>query len=218
MPGQGTDNPARSAARQSALFTGPLIKMTRRKPLSTLHPEPLHSRRNFTRALGGLLAAPALMLSRHAPASGKPARTLRFAHTHTGEKLVITYTAGDRYVPSALTEINRFLRDFRTGDVHPIDPHLLDQLHMLTVLTASPAPFEVISGYRSPATNSSLRARSGGVASHSLLLDGRAIDIRLPDVALADLHQAAISLRAGGVGFYPGSNFVHVDTGRVRRW
>lgn len=180
--------------------------------------EPLQSRRNFTRALGGLLAAPALLLSRRAPARSTPTRTLRFAHTHTGEKLAITYTAGDRYVPSALTEINRFLRDFRTGDVHPIDPQLLDQLHMLAVLTASPAPFEVISGYRSPATNSGLRARSGGVATHSLHLDGRAIDIRLPDVALADLHQAAVSLRAGGVGFYPGSNFVHVDTGRVRRW
>jgi uncharacterized protein YcbK (DUF882 family) len=193
-------------------------KMTHHKPFSMQDSEPHHSRRRFTGALGTLLAAPALMLSRHAPASAAPSRTLRFDHTHTGEKLTVTYTAGDRYLPSAMLEINRFLRDFRTGDMHAIDPQLLDQLHMLATLTASPAPFEVISGYRSPATNSSLRARSGGVAAHSLHLDGRAIDIRLANVALADLREAALSLRAGGVGFYPESNFVHIDTGRVRRW
>ena len=192
--------------------------MTRRKPFCIPESEPHHSRRHFAGALGALLAAPALILSRHAPASGAPSRTLRFDHTHTGEKLTVTYTAGDRYLPSALMEINRFLRDFRTGDVHAIDPQLLDQLHTLATVTASPAPFEVISGYRSPATNDSLRAHSTGVAAHSLHLDGRAIDIRLADVALADLHQAAVSLRAGGVGFYPGSNFVHIDTGRVRYW
>lgn len=192
--------------------------MARDKPFSMQDPEPRHSRRRFTGALGTLLAAPALLLSRHAPASRAPSRTLRFDHTHTGEKLTVTYTAGDRYLPSALMEIKRFLRDFRTGDTHAIDPQLLDQLHMLAALTASPAPFEVISGYRSPATNSGLRAHSSGVASHSLHLDGRAIDIRLAHIALADLHEAAVSLRAGGVGFYPGSNFVHIDTGRVRRW
>ena len=95
---------------------------------------------------------------------------------------------------------------------------LLDQLHALATVTGSRAPFEVISGYRSPATNASLRAKSGGVAVHSLHLEGRAIDIRLADVSLADLRDAAISLQAGGVGFYPQSRFVHVDTGRVRRW
>jgi uncharacterized protein YcbK (DUF882 family) len=193
-------------------------KMTHRKPFSMQDSEPQHSRRRFAGALGTLLAAPALLLSRHTPASTAPSRTLRFDHTHTGEKLTVTYTAGDRYLPSALLEINRFLRDFRTGDVHAIDPQLLDQLHMLATLTASPSPFEVISGYRSPATNNSLRAHSSGVAAHSLHLDGRAIDIRLANVALADVHEAAVSLRAGGVGFYPGSNFVHIDTGRVRRW
>ena len=202
----------------------PASTMTRVSPPATEDGEPWHSRRRFAGALGTLLAAPALLLSRHAPASGAPSRTLRFDHTHTGEKLTVTYTAGDRYVPAALAEISRFLRDFRTGDVHPIDPQLLDQLHMLATLSAGPAPaqgtglFEVISGYRSPATNGMLREHSTGVASRSLHLDGRAIDIRLPRVALADLHSAALSLRAGGVGFYPGSNFVHIDTGRVRRW
>jgi uncharacterized protein YcbK (DUF882 family) len=192
--------------------------MTHRARFGIQDSEPTHSRRRFAGALGALFAAPALVLSRHAPASGAPSRTLRFDHTHTGEKLTVTYTAGERYLPSALLVIDRFLRDFRTGDVHPIDPQLLDQLHMLAAVTASPASFQVISGYRSPATNGSLRARSRGVAAHSLHLDGRAIDIRLPDVALADLREAAVSLRAGGVGFYPGSNFVHIDTGRVRRW
>jgi len=192
--------------------------MTHGKTFSNKHPELRPSRRRFAGALGTLLAAPGLMLSRHSPAAKAPSRTLSFDHTHTRERLTITYTAGDRYLPGALTEINRFLRDFRTGDVHAIDPQLLDQLHMLASLTASPAPFEVISGYRSPATNSGLRAHSGGVAEHSLHLDGRAIDIRLPDVKLAELHAAALSLRAGGVGYYPDSNFVHIDTGRIRRW
>ena len=192
--------------------------MTQRNPLGTSKAEPDQSRRRLSGALGVLLAAPALLLSRHAPARSAPSRTLRLSHTHTGEKLVVTYTAADHYLPAALTQINHFLRDFRTGEAHPIDPQLLDQLHMLATLTASPAPFEVISGYRSPATNTSLRSHSGGVAEHSLHLDGRAIDIRIADVALADLHQAAVSLRAGGVGFYPGSNFVHIDTGRVRKW
>ena len=179
---------------------------------------PKVTRRRFAGALGTMLAAPALLLSRHAPASASAPRTLSFGHTHTGERLTVTYTAGDRYVPAALSEVNRFLRDFRTGDVHPIDPQLLDQLYLLASITANPAPFEVISGYRSPATNGSLHARSSGVAEHSLHLDGRAIDIRLSGVKLPELHAAALSLRAGGVGYYPGSNFVHIDTGRLRRW
>lgn len=179
---------------------------------------PDRSRRRFAGALGTLLAAPALILSRHAPASTAPSRTLRFEHTHTDEKLAVTYTAGARYVPSALLKIDRFLRDFRTGEVHAIDPELLDQLHQLATVTGSSAPFEVISGYRSAATNTVLRTHGTGVASQSLHLDGRAIDIRLADVSIADLRDAAVSLRAGGVGFYPDSKFVHVDTGRVRRW
>ncbi|MEP7084526.1 MAG: YcbK family protein [Betaproteobacteria bacterium] len=179
---------------------------------------PNRSRRTFAGALGIVLAAPALMLSRHASASVAPPRTLRFDHTHTGEKLAIAYTACDRYLPAALQEISRFLRDFRTGEVHAIDPKLLDQLHQLATVTGSSAPFEVISGYRSAATNGILRSHSTGVASQSLHLEGRAIDIRLPNVGIADLRDAAISLRAGGVGFYPDSKFVHVDTGRLRRW
>ena len=165
------------------------------------------------------LAAPMVCLARRAHASPAP-RALRFEHTHTGEKLALTYAVGDQYVASALDRIAYFLRDFRNGATHVIDPALLDQLHLLGSSTATQAPFQVISGYRSPATNAMLRREGHGVAAQSLHLRGQAIDIRLADVALSDLRDAALSLRAGGVGFYPssGSDFVHIDTGRVRRW
>jgi uncharacterized protein YcbK (DUF882 family) len=160
-----------------------------------------------------------LCLPRRTHASAMP-RSLRFEHTHTGEKLALTYAVGDQYVASALDQIEHFLRDFRNGATHAIDPGLLDQLHLLSAATATRAPFQVISGYRSPATNAMLRREGHGVAAQSLHLQGKAIDIRLADIALADLRDAALSLRAGGVGFYPSpaSDFVHVDTGRVRRW
>ena len=150
-------------------------------------------------------------------ASVRP-RVLRFAHLHTAERLEVEYSDGSRYLPDALSAINQLLRDFRTGDVHPIDPKLLDLLHGLRTTTGSRRPFEIISGYRSPRTNASLRQHSDGVASGSLHMKGKAVDIRLSDVPLRDLRDAAVSLGRGGVGYYPASNFVHVDTGRVRRW
>ena len=172
-------------------------------------------RRGFLGA-GGIAAA-MLILPRRAHASASP-RSLTFRHTHTQERLAVTYAIGDRYEPDALDRVARFLRDFRNGEVHAIDPALLDQLHTLTSVTAGNATIDVISGYRSPATNRMLHERSHGVATQSLHLEGRAIDIRVAGVRLADLHDAALSLRAGGVGYYPASDFVHVDTGRVRRW
>ena len=158
-----------------------------------------------------------LLLSRRARASSAP-RALALAHTHTGEALTVTYAVGDNYVPDALLAIDHFLRDFRNGETHRIDPALLDQLHLLATVTAARTPFAVISGYRSPQTNLMLRQHGHGVAARSLHLQGQAIDIRLADVSLDELHAAALSLRAGGVGYYPVSDFVHVDTGRVRRW
>jgi len=160
-----------------------------------------------------------LCLSRRAGAAEAP-RELRFEHTHTGEVFALTYAAGARYLTTALDGLRHFLRDFRNGATHEIDPGLLDQLHLLAQITATRTPFQVISGYRSPETNQMLRREGHGVAAHSLHLEGRAIDIRLADVPLADLRDAALSLRAGGVGYYPSadSNFIHVDTGRVRRW
>ena len=179
---------------------------------------PAPTRRRLLGAAAALLASPILFVSQRSRANQGEERTLSFYHTHTAEALSITYARGDSYLPRAFVQVNWFLRDFRTGEVGAIDPQLLDQLHTLAEVTGSRAPYEVISGFRSVATNQALRQHGGGVAAHSLHLEGRAIDIRLGDVALADLRDASISLGAGGVGYYPQSQFVHLDTGRVRRW
>jgi len=140
------------------------------------------------------------------------------SRTHTGERLAIEYFSGGTYLPDALSAVNYFLRDFRTSNVHDIDPALLDLLHGLAATTETSRPFQVISGYRSPTTNEMLRHRSEGVAAGSLHMKGQAIDVRLGDVPLSKLRQAALGARRGGVGYYPTSDFVHVDTGRVRMW
>lgn len=174
------------------------------------------SRRQFIATLAA--AAPLLSAARLAGAAALEPRELRFSHTHTGERLAIEYFRNGTYLPDALSSVDQFLRDFRTGEIHVIDPRLLDLLHGLTSLTGSTRPYAVISGYRSPATNLLLRRQSEGVAAHSLHMQGQAIDIRLPGVPLATLRKAALSLGRGGVGYYPASDFVHVDTGRVRAW
>jgi uncharacterized protein YcbK (DUF882 family) len=179
---------------------------------------PAASRRRLIAGIGLAIAAPMLCLSRRVHAA-TVSRSLSFINTHTGEQLALTYAFGESYVPEALQRVNLFLRDFRNDEVHAIDPELLDQLHLLAKVSATCAPYLVISGYRSPATNEMLRETGHhGVAAHSLHLEGRAIDVRVAGVALADLHAAALSLRAGGVGYYPSSDFIHIDTGRVRRW
>ena len=152
-------------------------------------------------------------------ASSAGERSLSFDHTHTRERLSLVYAAGGAYIAQALGKLNHFLRDHYSGDVGLIDPHLFDLLHRVKSELGAKEPFQVISGYRCPTTNSSLRnTRGGGVATRSLHMDGKAIDIRIPGVPLAELRDAALSLRAGGVGFYPREQFVHVDTGRVRSW
>jgi uncharacterized protein YcbK (DUF882 family) len=145
-------------------------------------------------------------------------RKVAFHNLHTGEKLDAVYYEQGRYLPDAMLAVNHLLRDYRTGDSHPIDPRLLDLLDAVALRTGSRDPFQVISGYRSPRTNAMLHARSEGVASHSLHMKGMAIDIRLVDGTLPHLHDAALQLGAGGVGYYPRSDFVHVDVGPVRRW
>jgi uncharacterized protein YcbK (DUF882 family) len=180
-------------------------------------PESSHpSRRTFLAAAAA--AGAALLLP--GPLQGLTAsRSLDLLHTHTGERLSgIEYFAGGRYLPDALREVNHHLRDWRTGEAHEIDPALLDYLHALQQATGSRRPFEIISAYRSPATNAVLRAASSRVSATSLHMRGRAIDLRLGDVPLTRLRAAAHGLRRGGVGYYPASNFVHVDTGRVRTW
>jgi uncharacterized protein YcbK (DUF882 family) len=169
----------------------------------------------------GVFAAAAVGLALSPPATAAPApvsRSLAFWHTHTRESLEVAFADGAGYLPDALARVNQFLRDFRTDDVHVIDPGLLDLLHRLSSRLQASEPFHVISGYRSPRTNGLLRARSGGVARYSLHMDGKAIDIRLPGVSLARVRTAALDLGLGGVGYYPGPDFVHVDTGRVRVW
>ena len=173
------------------------------------------------RLLGlGLAAAASTLVPATGWASQGPAgdRALSFYNTHTDEKLSATYVRGNQFDKGALKDINHILRDFRTGDVHPIDLQLLDLLTELHRKTGSKQPFQIISGYRSPKTNSILSAESSGVAKRSMHLDGKAIDIRLADVRLTDLHATAVAMKRGGVGMYTGSNFVHVDTGRVRYW
>ena len=137
---------------------------------------------------------------------------------HTGEALNVVYWEKGKYVPDALAEAMRVMRDWRNGEEHVMDPRLLDVLHGVHDKLGTDKPFQLISGYRSPETNAMLHAESGQVASHSKHMLGKASDIRVEGVELVNLHKAAQSLKAGGVGFYPVSNFVHVDVGPVRQW
>jgi len=177
----------------------------------------LATRRLFLRGLAGALAAAAVAPGRLL-AGPKEERFLSFVHTHTHERLTVPYFADGAYLPEGLSTLSVFLRDFRTGDEHPIDPALYDILNDLRLATGTKSPFHVISAYRSPRTNSLLRENGRGVAKGSLHLQGRAIDVRLADVASTSLRDAAVELQRGGVGYYRGPDFVHVDTGRVRRW
>jgi len=176
--------------------------------------KPTLSRRQFLRL--GMLAA-ALPLPAFASREAAE-RRLGFLNLHTGEKLDLPYWIEGDYLPESLAEINRVLRDHRTGAVAAIDIQLLDLLDRVKAALGTAQPFQVISGYRSPASNSLLATNSSGVARRSLHMEGKAIDIRIPGVPLADLRRAGLMLKGGGVAYYPGSNFVHLDVGRVRTW
>lgn len=174
------------------------------------------TRRRF---LSGLASFSVLAIAGTASAlEDREERVLSFLHTHTGERLTVPYFADGSYISGSLAKLFRFLRDHRTGEEHAIDPTLFDLLHDLRRATSAKGPFQVISCYRSPATNRKLRAAGRGVARSSLHLQGRAIDVRLGDVSSAYLRDAAKELSRGGVGYYRESDFVHVDTGRVRSW
>jgi uncharacterized protein YcbK (DUF882 family) len=170
------------------------------------------------RILAAGLALPALTIPTLAFSSTGGSRRLAFYHTHTGEALDVVYREGDDYLPDAVGSLNRFLRDFRSGESYPIDPALFDQLHDIQQALGKFGRYEIISAYRSPKTNAMLAGKSGGVAKRSLHMQGRALDVRLTDVATNDLRAAALELQRGGVGYYPKSKFIHIDTGRVRRW
>lgn len=170
------------------------------------------------RSLLKLCVSAATLAALPAWAKPAPARALSFQHLHTGERLSVTYFENGAYKQRALTEINHLLRDFRTAQVHPIRQQLLDQLYLVHAAIGSDAPFQIICGYRSPATNAFLRRSGSGVAEHSLHMDGMAIDLRLADTGTRQLRDVAARLKLGGVGYYASSNFVHLDVGRPRQW
>jgi uncharacterized protein YcbK (DUF882 family) len=155
-----------------------------------------------------------------APSTTSPQEhRLRLYHTHTGESLDIVYRLGDNYVPDAIAKLDYFLRDHRTGEIHHYDPKVFDILEQLTLAVGRPgAEIDIICGYRTPWSNQYLRTHTQGVAKNSLHMQAQAIDIRMPGVDTRRLRDIALSLHEGGVGYYPHSNFVHVDTGRVRQW
>jgi uncharacterized protein YcbK (DUF882 family) len=174
-------------------------------------------------AVCGILSA--LSLTANATSNASKANVssstyeLRLFETHRDRTIDVVYRQGSEYIPSALTKLDYFLRDHLNGDTTDMDPHVFDLLHALLVKVGRPdAVIDIVCGYRSPSTNAYLRSHSNGVAKHSLHMKGEAIDIRVPGVSLAKLRKAALSLHLGGVGYYPHSQFLHVDVGRIRQW
>lgn len=177
---------------------------------------PLDRRRILTISLGAAIAN--VFGLQAAKASAATDRAISFRNLHTGEKLSTVYWADGGYVPEALSEIDRILRDFRTGEVRKMDLRLVDLLYAVRRSMRTKEPFEIISGYRSPQTNAKLARGSGGVAKRSLHMRGMAADVRLPGRDLSELRRIGRGLARGGVGYYARSNFVHLDVGRVRYW
>ncbi|EJX1244268.1 DUF882 domain-containing protein [Vibrio alginolyticus] len=176
------------------------------------------SRRDFLKmTAGGVVLASALPSFSWASLPDEP-RALAMNNLNTGEILETCYFDGKRYINDELQKLNEFCRDHRRNEVHPMDRRLFDQISQIQKLVGTEAEVIVISGYRSPATNASLRNGSSRVAKKSMHMEGKAIDFRLDGVKLSTVRDAALSLKAGGVGYYPGSNFVHIDTGAVRSW
>lgn len=182
--------------------------------MSTQNP----SRRLFIKRAALVTVAPAVLtLPRYAMATTGP-RELAFAHLHTGETLHVAYAGSAGLLSDGLAEINQLLRDFRTGEVHPIEPDVLEILHAARTALKPNGVFEVISGFRSSKTNEMLRTSTSGVAKKSLHMEGRAVDVRLRGVSTTALRDCLRALGRGGVGYYASSDFVHVDNGRVRYW
>jgi uncharacterized protein YcbK (DUF882 family) len=169
------------------------------------------------RALQELLSAAAVLALPARVAAATSARLI-LINTHTGEVLDTIYRTGSDYLPGELGRLDWLLRDHRTGGVLPLDIRLFDLLHELAESAGLEPRYQIISGYRSPATNAMLVSKSDGVSSRSLHMEGKAIDVRLEGLPLARLRDLALARRAGGVGYYPASDFVHLDVGRVRSW
>jgi uncharacterized protein YcbK (DUF882 family) len=189
-------------------------------PKSTIDFSSLDRRSFLKMSSLAVLAAPVLAEAATATTSlsGLTERSLSFYNLHTSESLKTVYWQRGQYLAPSLAEIHRVLRDHRTNESHDIDPRLLDLLCDLRLRLETKEPLQIISGYRSPKSNAMLHSNSNGVAVRSLHMDGKAVDIRIPGRALSLLRKTALSMKAGGVGYYPTSDFVHVDTGRVRSW
>lgn len=179
-----------------------------------------NGRRRFLMGLGAasLIGGAGLALPAAPAFAGGDPKRLSFVNLHTGETLSATFWTGEGYRPEALAKLDLILRDWRTDEVTEIDPRLFDLLYAVARKLDSEAPFGIVSGYRSPATNAKLASASNGVAKKSLHMRGMAIDLRLADRELAALRDSAWKLQRGGVGYYPKSDFVHLDTGRPRHW
>jgi uncharacterized protein YcbK (DUF882 family) len=189
----------------------------------------MNKRRSFLKSsvvLASVLGTPAVSRAAAQPAAAAPLpptaapgeRILRLHNTHTGESLRTVFWAEGQFIPDALQDINNVLRDHRNNKVSAIDPQLLLLLDRISAQFGDHPTFQVISGYRSPESNEMLHENTAGVAKHSLHMEGKAIDVRIAGQDLAKLHKAAMAVRAGGVGYYPDSQFVHMDVGRVRYW
>jgi len=188
---------------------------------SQLNNESIDNRRRFLKVGFGICALASIPLAiplSHAKMLQPMERKLSFLNLHTGERVKSVYWAEGQYIPEALEAIRNILRDHRTGDLHTMDTKLFNLLHLIQSKMDSDKEFHVISGFRSAKTNAMLASRSNGVAKTSLHIQGKAIDIRLPGHQLSDLRAAALSMHAGGVGYYPRSNFIHIDTGYLRTW
>ncbi len=177
------------------------------------------NRQTFLRAW---LVLTVILITQYGPtfaqSPDKIQKSLAFYNLHTEEHLSVIYCIDGQYQSDALQAIEHIFRDHRTGDTHVVDPELLDILHTLHSLLGASEPFQIISAYRSTKTNAMLAKRSAGVANKSLHMHGMAIDVRLPGLDLAKVRDMALSMKMGGVGYYPKSNFIHLDTGRVRSW
>jgi uncharacterized protein YcbK (DUF882 family) len=170
-------------------------------------------------APGGACGQSLEVSSKHSPSERGNEHHLRLSNAHTGERIDILYRRGDLYIQDALAKLDYFLRDHRTGDVRPFDPRLYDILSDLTSSVGQPgAEIDIVCGYRTSSTNETLRAYTTGVARNSLHIQAEAIDLRMPGIETLKLRQAALALHRGGVGYYPHSDFIHVDVGRVRQW
>lgn len=178
----------------------------------------MNQRRSFLKTSAVLASALSLPTVARAALTLPPERSLQLYNTHTGESVRSVFWVQGSFVPEGLAEINKLLRDHRNDQVAAIDPQLLLLLDRVSAQVGGKKLLHVISGYRSPESNQKLAEQSNGVAKHSMHIEGKAIDVRLPGMALSSLHKAALNAGGGGVGYYPESQFVHLDTGRRRNW